>query len=246
MCIKGYDYLVCNKCSFLFVSLIKSSTFDESEDEIKTDNELLSPLKRHYQIAQLLKNYFKETSSLKIAEVGAGIGRLGKLLVDNLLIHYEGFEPSKRRALFAQKHEISVTQGLFTYHEDSQYDAIILDNVLEHVENPVELLTSVSKSLREKGIVIIVVPNRFDIRRFFKLWRKRHYYQPECHINHFSAKNLQKVFTQCRLVYSDFRIRDIPSSFSFKSKMALYFKTLFDVVGLHMSGIYCFGIKKSS
>jgi len=59
-----------------------------------------------------------------------------------------------------------IDQGLNAKHmkmdelpfQDDFFDSVILDNVLEHIENPDPLLDEISRVLRNKGVLIIGVP----------------------------------------------------------------------------------------
>lgn len=51
------------------------------------------------------------------------------------------------------------------YKSQRKYDNIILGHVLEHVENPVEILRSVKNILSEKGRILVAVPNCDSLHR---------------------------------------------------------------------------------
>jgi SAM-dependent methyltransferase len=46
---------------------------------------------------------------------------------------------------------------------NSEYDVIWLDNVLEHVLNPLELLEQLATIVSDEGVLIIEVPNDFSV-----------------------------------------------------------------------------------
>lgn len=61
---------------------------------------------------------------------------------------------------------ITVVNSLFEQFKSSrQYDNIILGHVLEHVDNPVEILNYVKQFLSTTGIVLAAVPNANSIHR---------------------------------------------------------------------------------
>jgi SAM-dependent methyltransferase len=52
--------------------------------------------------------------------------------------------------------------------EDTSQDFVIANHVLEHVENPLRALTSISRVLKPKGVAFIALPDKrhtFDLRR---------------------------------------------------------------------------------
>lgn len=50
-------------------------------------------------------------------------------------------------------------------YENESFDAILLDNVLEHVEKAVECLRETARVLKPSGRALIIVPNRLGWRR---------------------------------------------------------------------------------
>lgn len=83
--------------------------------------------------------------------------------------------------------------------EDGRYDGVTLLNVLEHVNEPVALLTELRRLLRRGGVLILVVPN--NEAAFWKLRRgvgKR----PESlaaseHLLHFRPAPLERLLRKC-------------------------------------------------
>lgn len=61
---------------------------------------------------------------------------------------------------------LSKVHSLFEdYEPNEKFNTIILEHILEHVEKPVELLTTVKKWLSREGVMIIGVPNGHSIHR---------------------------------------------------------------------------------
>lgn len=62
--------------------------------------------------------------------------------------------------------ELKVTNSLFEDFETAEkFDTIVLGHVLEHVENPVEILKKCKQWLSANGIVFAAVPNSHSIHR---------------------------------------------------------------------------------
>ena len=51
-----------------------------------------------------------------------------------------------------------IQQDIFTFNPETKYDFITLGEVLEHVENPVNLLLAVAKLLSKDGKLFVTVP----------------------------------------------------------------------------------------
>jgi 2-polyprenyl-3-methyl-5-hydroxy-6-metoxy-1,4-benzoquinol methylase len=61
---------------------------------------------------------------------------------------------------------VKIVNSLFEdYEPDREYDNVILGHVLEHVLDPVQVLTLARKSLSPHGIVLSAVPNAMSIHR---------------------------------------------------------------------------------
>ena len=73
-------------------------------------------------------------------------------------------------------------------------DAIVIDNVLEHVEHPAALARMAVDALRAGGLLVVIVPNIRDVRQLLPRWRRRHHWRPHHHINYFSAHDLRRLF----------------------------------------------------
>lgn len=62
--------------------------------------------------------------------------------------------------------EVNVVESLFEeFQTDQRFDNIVLGHVLEHVEDPVQILTAASKWLSEDGRILAAVPNSRSLHR---------------------------------------------------------------------------------
>ncbi len=135
-------------------------------------------------------------------------------------------------------------EGLFGGSESAgTADAVIFDNVLEHVQDPRTLVREAVASLREGGVLIVIVPNLNDIRRFHRHWRERHHWQPHCHINYFSSGDLDRLFGRHGM---KFRYFGLEAAGRTGDDIGLLPRVLADMVGLHLFGLNCYGVKSSS
>ena len=77
---------------------------------------------------------------------------------------------------------------------DEKFDVIIMNNVIEHLLDPIKVLSNCANKLTEKGIVIIITPNTesLDFKIFKKYWAGFH--APR-HICLFSHLNIHRLFT---------------------------------------------------
>ncbi|MDI9337382.1 MAG: class I SAM-dependent methyltransferase [Alphaproteobacteria bacterium] len=102
-----------------------------------------------------------------ILEMGPAEGIMTEYLVnrtnDLTLVDGSAFFCNMLKEKYPQVNVINV---LFeNFHSDTKYDNIILGHVLEHVDNPVDLLKHLKLFLNEKGRILAAVPNSHSLHR---------------------------------------------------------------------------------
>ncbi len=111
----------------------------------------------------------------------------------------------------ADKYDLKVHVGLFNpdYYEFNYFDYVTMDQVIEHVTNPLEILRGAAKVLKPQGIVILGTPNSDDwgARLFGCRWISWHI---PYHLQHFSSQSMRQVAEKMGLVID--RIRTITNS----------------------------------
>lgn len=115
----------------------------------------------HTQTFDLIDKYFSG-QHLRVLEVGCSSGYLGAALVEQ---GHEvwGVEPNNEAAMKASRRLHKVYVGLienfFQNNPDERFDVITYGDVLEHLTNPVLMLSQSISFLRKGGVVIASVPN---------------------------------------------------------------------------------------
>ena len=148
-----------------------------------------------------------------------------------------GLEPGDMLAQFSHDEiNVDVVKGFFdssiTDEILSKYkkgaDFILIDNVLEHIEDPIEFLKDVLSVLSDEGIVLVVVPpvdwlrlllcKSKYIRNRVKSSQLNLFYDPEQHLNYLTRISMQKLLNflpQLRLLDKHFHhSRILNSSFA--------------------------------
>jgi 2-polyprenyl-3-methyl-5-hydroxy-6-metoxy-1,4-benzoquinol methylase len=120
-----------------------------------------------YYLVEKGYNQFKaHFNGKKALELGPASGYMTKFLVNDFdkLTLVEG-----SKTLLDQIPEYSNVDKvhcLFEEYEPNQkFDTIVMNHVLEHIENPVDLLKRISEWLSETGVLIIGVPNAKSFHR---------------------------------------------------------------------------------
>ena len=112
----------------------------------------------------ILKRFLKGDNVL---ELGPAEGAMTANLVKDVknLTAIEGSKPSAEK-LKKKYPQVNVVNCLFEeFKPNEKYDFIILGHVLEHVENPTEVLKLARSWLSDKGTIFATVPNSNSIHR---------------------------------------------------------------------------------
>lgn len=131
----------------------------------------------------------------RILEIGSSIGVMLKLFKDS---GWEvlGIEPSKKACEIANQRGIKTINSSFEKASliKSSFDIVILNHVLEHLDNPKQILDKCHQVLAKNGIVFVDVPNFGSLSA--RLWKSHWpYLLLDEHNWHFTRQSLNKLFT---------------------------------------------------
>ena len=231
----------CAACDFLYVTNPSGTTFDHVQEAPA----VVPEKPRHRQIKRICDAVLKPGAAAdavhQVIEVGAGWGGLAQVFSRDGGWRYTGFEPSAARAAFGRSRGFDVREGLFDSSGAAGIaDAIVFDNVLEHVEEPRALVRDAARALRRGGVLVVIVPNRHDLRRFHPAWRERHYWQPHCHINYFSRGDLDRLLGAHAMRPRFFGFEAMGG---LRDDAGLLPRVIADRLGLHLLGLNVYGVK---
>jgi SAM-dependent methyltransferase len=137
-------------------------------------------------------------------DIGCGIGASIRAAAE-AGITCQGVEPNLHAVSFAkERFSLDIvpgyfSPGLFT----SKFDAIILDQVLEHLAEPPAFMRDVLSVLKPGGLLYLAVPGRrggllrIAYSLLFKPARYSIFMVNDVHINHFSDKSLGVLVESC-------------------------------------------------
>jgi SAM-dependent methyltransferase len=147
-------------------------------------NNHLEGIARDYHMNQVVKDKFIEDISqdyfcewvknsfkpnLTVCEMGYGEG----ITASHLSGHFQDYTvvegaASLYKLATSELKDISVIHSLFEdYMPSNKYDLILALHILEHVNNPQEILTHIKKWLKPGGKLVILVPNKNSLHRVF-------------------------------------------------------------------------------
>jgi SAM-dependent methyltransferase len=236
----NYAIVDCKTCGFTYVPQLHNATYGEQEQVPSAP-----PRKSRYlhikKLSDRLLHSYRKSRQAAVLEIGAGWGGLANVFSADRTYCYLGFEPSIQRADFCKRFKFNVHPELFDSKKyQNKFNLVILDNVIEHVEHPRQLIRAAVESLVSNGILIIIVPNVMDVRQLIPSWRSRHHWQPHCHINYFSPSSLKKLFAEHDIENLYFGW----SSLKECRDLSILPRVLADKLGIHFFGLNCYGIKK--
>ncbi len=127
----------------------------------------------------------------RVLDVGCGFG---ETLEDHMKRHCKayGTELDKNTTAVAKAQGLKINIGHFNHrmYERNFFDYITLDQVIEHIKEPIGLLRDLAEVLNEKGRIIISTPNAngWGVYVFGKRWLNWH---APYHLNVFSKKAMK-------------------------------------------------------
>jgi SAM-dependent methyltransferase len=166
---KSFNYLRCKNCALIQIHPLPNSddltTMYPVDYQIKT----LSETDKNWQE---IKHYFPN-SFKSILEFGCGNASfLSSIKTQQPMIEVTGVEYNVKMVELLQKnnpdiHFISTSTCL---NSEKCFDVIYLDNVIEHLTNPSEILNILVKKLNPDGLLIARGPleDNFNIAQYFR------------------------------------------------------------------------------
>ena len=119
-------------------------------------NSLLSPFLEKIRLGKISKHIVGN----RILDFGCGYGKLASYIQDK---QYVGVDLDQRAIELARKLNKDRT-GIYFYsmddleNETDKFDTVVMAAVIEHLDNPYEILQNMKSHLREGGRIIITTP----------------------------------------------------------------------------------------
>ena len=118
----------------------------------------------NHELDQLIKNYFSYTAKgLKILDVGSGLCNYYPENVTESKNKYFACDLSNDLKKFLEKRGIKFIQGDMVKDKlklkENSFDIIICSHVIEHLEEPSNILFEINKLLKISGILFLKTPD---------------------------------------------------------------------------------------
>ena len=142
----------------------------------------------------------------KVLEIGCGNGAL----LNNLRAlgwNVEGVDFDANAARLARKNfnlKVQVGSPVENNYSDNSFDAIIMNHVIEHIHDPLAILTMCRRILKSGGKLILLTPNieSLGYQTFNAAWMPL---EPPRHLYLFSATTIAKLVEKSELQLIDLR-----------------------------------------
>jgi SAM-dependent methyltransferase len=148
--------------------------------------------------------------NVRVLDIGCGFGETLEYHRSRGCDVY-GVEADENILRIAERHGFKVQVGLFNpdHYEPGFFDYVTMDQVIEHMADPLETLQGVARILKKGGVAVISTPNShgWGARVFGRHWINWH---APYHRQFFSPRSMEVAAEQAGLVVDS--VRTITSS----------------------------------
>lgn len=155
----------------------------------------------------------------RFLDIGAGIGFSLDVAFKRGWVA-AGLEPNRSLAAHAQSRGLNVANAYLSEATAGEYDALLIDNVLEHIHDPAAFLRQARRLMSPSGVAVIVVPPLDWVRRSLGAlaWVRDRVNHPQLnvfaevdqHVNLFSRKAMGRLSQAVGLKLMDVRFHHSP------------------------------------
>lgn len=184
-------------------------SYDTYFEYLKTRSRLALAYRRIWLYPRLARQM-----SGRVLDVGCGIGDMLRFLRDGVGVDINPRLVEYCRSQGLQAHQMSADHLPFT---SGSFDAVTLDNVLEHIETPEPLLQEIGRVLRRGGRFVVGVPGSLGYA--LDSDHKRFYSETQLH-----ARVQSAGFRHVKTLHSPFRWGLLDSRLSWYAIYGVYEK----------------------
>jgi len=199
----------CEDCSFLFADPSETAHLTALYEQLVDPSYEEGAENRALQMRWLLRlGKAIRPQARTLLEIGAGSG----LLVSeagHMGLQAVGVEPSNSLVATAKKSRgVDLIQGIYPHPQlaGRRFDLVYLIDVIEHVEDPVQLLADCASALAPGGVFLVVTPDVSSMAA--KLLGRRWWHFRLAHVGYFNRRSMSEACRRAGLtIESSRRIR---------------------------------------
>ena len=190
----------CSHCGFIFAHGDELPALTSLYEQLEDDEYERTQDTRVLQMRWLLDLSLRACPCAhRVLDIGAGAG----LLVAEAKrrgLDAVGVEPSRSLVGVAGRvNGVQLLQGTFPHPQlsDSQFDVIFLVDVIEHVADPIAILSASAEALAPGGVVVVVTP---DVKSLLaRLLGQRWWHFRLAHVGYFDCATLTRALKKAQL-----------------------------------------------
>ncbi|MDD5005796.1 MAG: class I SAM-dependent methyltransferase [Candidatus Omnitrophica bacterium] len=200
---KDFVIIHCKKCNLCYQQTIRqvgsleaiyNNIYESSPYVIKNKYYWKNKMKACYQE---ISRYKKKPGNL--FDIGCSYGFLMEFFISKGW-NATGMDICENAITYARKQGLDCYMAdIANFRHNNKFDVIVMDNVLEHFENPLEYLKLVKNFLAKDGIIYIRVPNVESVMLSSKIQSFLGDLKPFEHLFYFSKDTLNLLFDKAGL-----------------------------------------------
>lgn len=194
-----YEIAECNNCHFIYLTEVLSDMgmgllYNEWLDKemLRVHYSKLPHIIYHEHMVSVLRKHFRKKQQPTLMDFGAGYGRFVEMSVQKGFKTF-AFDISADKNDFMDNMGVTIINNLAKHK--NYFDVIWVNQVLEHVSDPLSIVKELAGSLTSDGLIFIAVPDCSNVKNIlaqkplsqdlFKLL------SPHQHINAFTNNTLR-------------------------------------------------------
>lgn len=152
-----------------------------------------------------LKKYYKENGQISILDIGPGHGFFSYLIktdipdflkLDIVDISESSLKVTRQIIGNGNKNIFFFNEDIFNFDAPYKYDLIILGEVLEHLDNPMEILKKISNLLSDNGVLWLTTPTNAPALDHVYLFKSKEDVMDLIKLSGFDVANLYGCYAE--------------------------------------------------
>ncbi len=198
----GFNIVRCNECGHVYVNprlrfstLFKMYNSDEissSKDHIRTRKEDIQTFKSRLKF---IEEYLHINNDIGLLDIGCATGSLLEI-AEKKGWKAIGIDLNKSSIRECRKKNFDTVCSSFEdFVSNKKFDVIVMNDFIEHTENPKQALSKANFYLNEGGILFITTPDIGSL--IAKLTRAKWLHlKPNEHLHYFTKKNIIRILNE--------------------------------------------------